>query len=153
MTCGSGPRRLAELSSSTATYFSALDLTSLPRWAPVLPCVPWHRDLPPREESSGTATCYSTLDLASLSRWASALPRGPGLASMRGELRYCDVSHGPQRLWTIGTKKGLAAPGTSLGSHVSKAQSRVTEAPTRCADMPLQFSSTVQHDPTDHSWT
>jgi hypothetical protein len=45
----------------------------------------------------------------------------------------------PSGLWTIGIKKGLAAPGTQLGSHVSKALSRVTEAPASRANMPLQF--------------
>jgi hypothetical protein len=50
-------------------------------------------------------------------------------------------------LRTTGIKKGLAAPHTQLGSHVSKGRSRVTEAPTTRADMPLQFGSTVQRSP------
>jgi hypothetical protein len=50
----------------------------------------------------------------------------------------------PSGLWTIGIKKGLAAPGTQLGSYVSKARMRVTKAPARRADMSLQFGSTVQ---------
>jgi hypothetical protein len=54
-------------------------------------------------------------------------------------------THGPSGLWTTEIKKGLAAPDTQPGSHVSKAQSRVTEASVRRADMPLQFSSTMQH--------
>jgi hypothetical protein len=40
------------------------------------------------------------------------------------------VSHGPGGLWITGIKKGLAAIDTQLGSHVSKAHSCVTEAPT-----------------------
>jgi hypothetical protein len=35
----------------------------------------------------------------------------------------------PGGLWTTGIKKGLAALGTQIGSHVSKARSCVTEAP------------------------
>jgi hypothetical protein len=53
----------------------------------------------------------------------------------------------PSGLWTTRIKKGLAVPGTQLGSHVSKARLRVTEAPARRADKPLQFGSTVQHRP------
>jgi hypothetical protein len=94
---GPGPRLLAELSSGAATCSSALDLTSLPRWAPTLPCVPWIRARPPREETSGVATCSSAPDLASLLRWAPALPHGPDLASLRGELRCYHIPHGPQR--------------------------------------------------------
>jgi hypothetical protein len=37
------------------------------------------------------------------------------------------MSHGPQRLWAVGIKKGLAALGTQLGSRVSRARSCVTE--------------------------
>jgi hypothetical protein len=138
------PRLLAELSSGATTRSSALDLGSLPRWAPALPRVPWLRALLPREESSDAATCSSTPDLASLLRWAPVLPCGPGLTSPRGELRCCHIPHDPNGLWTTGIKKCLAAVNTQLGSHVSKAQSRVTEAPVRRADMPLQFSSTMQ---------
>jgi hypothetical protein len=92
---GPGPCLLAELSSTVATCSSASDLTSLPRWAPVLPRVSWLWALPPREESFGAATCSSAPDLASLSRWAPALPRGPGLASPRGELWCCHVPYSP----------------------------------------------------------
>jgi hypothetical protein len=45
------------VSSCTVTCPSAPDFTSLPRWAPALPCVPWLRALPPRLGSSGAATC------------------------------------------------------------------------------------------------
>jgi hypothetical protein len=45
------------------------------------------------------------------------------------------------------TQKGLGAPGMQLGSHVSKARSRVTEAHARRADMLLQFGSKVQRMP------
>jgi hypothetical protein len=55
----------------------------------------------------------------------------------------------PSGLWTTGIKKGLAAPGMQLGSHVSKARLRVIKPPARRADMPLQFCSTVQRRP---SW-
>jgi hypothetical protein len=101
----------------------------------------------PAEVSSGTVTC----------------PMAPGSASPRGELWRCHVflSYGPclpdevssgaatyltapSGLWTVGIKKDLAILGTQLGSHVSKARSRITEVPTRRADMPLQFDSTVQ---------
>jgi hypothetical protein len=142
-----GPRLIAELSFSATTFSSASDLTSLSRWAPALPRVLWLRVLPPREESSGAVTCSSAPDLISLPRWDPALPRGPVLASPRGGLQCCHVPHGPNGLWTTGIKKGLAAPGTQLGLHVSKARSRVTEAPVRRADMPLQFGSTVQCRP------
>jgi hypothetical protein len=97
MACGPRPRLLEELSSGTATCSSAPDLTSLLRWAPTLPRIPWLRALPPREESSGATTCSSAPDLASLPRWAPVLPRGPNLASSRGELWCCHVPHGPQR--------------------------------------------------------
>jgi hypothetical protein len=72
-----------------ATQAVAPDLTSLSRWTLALPCVPWLRALPPREESSDAITCSSAPDLASLSRWAPMLPRGPGLTSPRVELRCC----------------------------------------------------------------
>jgi hypothetical protein len=91
------PRLLVELSCGTATCSSAPNLASLPRWALALPCVPWLRALPPREQSFSAATCSSALDLASLSRWASVLSRGPGLACPKGELWCCHVPHGPQR--------------------------------------------------------
>jgi hypothetical protein len=94
---GLEPRLLAELSSGAATCSSALDLASLPRWAPTLSRVPWLWVLPPQVESSSVITCSSALDLASLPRWAPVLPRGPGLASPRGGLRCCHVPHGPQR--------------------------------------------------------
>jgi hypothetical protein len=47
-------------------------------------------------------------------------------AFLRGELRCCHVSHS-SGLWTTGINKGLAALGTQLGSHVSKAHSCITE--------------------------
>jgi hypothetical protein len=97
VSCGPGPRLLAELSSDAATCSSALDLASLPRWAPALPRVPWLRALPPQEESSDAAKCSSAPDLASLLRWAPVLQRGPGLTSPRGELRCCHIPHDPQR--------------------------------------------------------
>jgi hypothetical protein len=53
----------------------------------------------------------------------------------------------PSGLWTTGIKKGLAAPGTQLDSHVSKARLRVTEASVKRADRLLQLSSIVQRWP------
>jgi hypothetical protein len=85
------------------------------------------------EVSSGVAMCPRALRSAFL---------GGG-----GELRCCHVSHGsglclPERgapllpcvtwpRWTVDhrNKKGLAALGTQLGSHVSKARSCITKAP------------------------
>jgi hypothetical protein len=87
----------------------------------------------------------SAPDLASLSRWAPTLPRGPSLASPSRELWCCYVPTAPSGLWTTGIKKGLAVPDMHLGSLMPKARSRVTEVPVRCADMRLQFGSTVQH--------
>jgi hypothetical protein len=126
-----------EESSGAATCSSAPDLAFLPRWAPALSRVPWLWALPSREECSSAVTCSSAPNLASLPRWAPTLPRGPGLASPRGELRCCHVPHDPQ--WAVDhtNKEGLPAPGTQLGSYVSKAWLRVTEAPARRADMPL----------------
>jgi hypothetical protein len=97
VSCSLGPRLPVEVDSGAATCPVAPGLASLLRWAPVLPRVPWHRALPPREESSGTVTCSSALDLTSLPRWAPVLSRIPGLASLRGELRCCHVRHDPQR--------------------------------------------------------
>jgi hypothetical protein len=115
VTRGPGPRLLAELSSSAATCSSALDLASLPRWAPALPRFPWLRALPPIEESSGAAMCSSALGLTSLLRWSSALPRSPGLASPRGELRCCHVPHGPQRAVDHRNKEGPSCPRHAAG--------------------------------------
>jgi hypothetical protein len=112
---GPWPHLLTEWSSGVATRFSALDLTSLPRWAPTLPRVPWLQALTPREESSGVATCFSALDLTSLSRWAPMLPRGPGIASLRGELRCCHVSHGPQRAVDHKNKESPSYPKHAAG--------------------------------------
>jgi hypothetical protein len=105
VSCGLRPRFLAELSSGAVTCSSALDLASLPRWAPALPRVPWLQALPPREESSGAAMCSSTLELTSLLRWASMLPRGPGFASPRGELLrfHAFLSSGPRLPAEVGS--------------------------------------------------
>jgi hypothetical protein len=102
------------------------------------------------------------------------LPRVPQLwilPSWRDELRCCHMSHGsglclPERgapvltrvprppggLWTTGIKKGLAALGIQLGSHIFKTHSGVTKAPARPAS---RYSVAVQcnGDPADHSWT
>jgi hypothetical protein len=82
----------------------------LPAEASALPCVPWLRALPPREESSGAATCSSAPDLTSLLRWALSLPRGLSLASSRGELRCCHIPHGPQRVVDHRNKERPSCP-------------------------------------------
>jgi hypothetical protein len=112
---GPRPRLLVELSSGAATCSSALDLASLLRLAPTLPHVTWLRALPPREENSDAATCFSALDLASLSRWTPALPHGPGLTSLRGELRCCHVPHGPQRVVDHRNKEKPSCPRHAAG--------------------------------------
>jgi hypothetical protein len=156
--CSFRPHLPTEVGSGAATCPATLDLTSLLSWAPAPPHVPQLRTSPPCQgglrrchvsHGSGAATCSSAPDLASLPRWAPVLSRGPGLASSRGELRCCHVPHGPQRAVDHRNKEGPSCPGTQLGSHVSKAQSRVTETPARHADRSLQFGSTVQRNP---SW-
>jgi hypothetical protein len=142
-----GPRLLVELSSDAATCSSTPNLASLPRWAPALPRVPRFRALPPREESSDAATCSSALDLTYLPRWAPTLSLGLNLASLRGEPRCCHVPYAPLRAVDHRNKERHSCPGTHLVSHVSKAWVRVTEAPARRADVPLQFGSTVQRMP------
>jgi hypothetical protein len=147
MSRGLGPRLLAELSSDAAMCSLASDLASLPRWAAVLPCVPWPRaSLPCYVE---LRRCYVFLSFepclpTEVGSGADICPMAPGSISPRGELWCCHVPHAPSSLWTTGIKKGLVAPGTQLGSHVSKERSRVTEASVRRADRPLQFGSTVQ---------
>jgi hypothetical protein len=99
------------------------------------------------ELSSGAATCSLAPDLASLSRWALPLPHVPWLRALPPREESSSAATypmAPSGLCTTGIKKGLAALGTQLGLHVSKARSCVTEAPARRADMPLQFGSTVQ---------
>jgi hypothetical protein len=115
VTHGPGPRLLAELSSGATTRSSALDLASLSRWAPVLPCVSWLWALHPREESSGAATRSSASDLASLSRWAPVLPRDPSLAFPKGELWCYHVSHDPQRAVDHRNKEGSNCPRHAAG--------------------------------------
>jgi hypothetical protein len=129
MTHGPGPRLLAELSFGAATRSSAPDLASLPRWAPALPHVSQLRTSPPCR--GGLWRCH-------------VAPALPPREESSGAATYLTV---PSGLWTTGIKKGLAGPSTQLGSHVSKAWSRVTEAPVRRADMPLQFGSTEQRRP------
>jgi hypothetical protein len=114
---GPGPHLPAEVGSDAATYPTAPNLASLPRWTPALPCVPRPWDSPPcrgglrhyhvphgpkppllAEIGSGAATCPAALDLASLPRWPPALPRVPRPRTSppyRGGLQRCHVSHGP----------------------------------------------------------
>jgi hypothetical protein len=101
----------------------------------VLPCVPQLRTSPPYR--GGIRRCHVAPALPPRDE-SSGAPMHPTA---------------PSGLWTIRIKKGLAALGTQLGSHVSKTRARVTEAPVRRVDMPLQFDSTEQRIPTDHSCT
>jgi hypothetical protein len=148
------------------TQAVALDHTSLQRWAPALLRVPQLRASPPCR--GGLRRCHvsqgSRLYLPE--RRAPALPRVSQLRTSppcRGGLRRCHVvKASPPRaessdaatyptalsgLWTTGIKKGLAAPGTQLGSLVSKARSHVTKVFVRHTDIPLQFGLTVQRRP------
>jgi hypothetical protein len=109
------------------SHVSGLCLTE--RRAPALPHVPQLRTSPPRR--GGLRCCHVD-------------PTSPPREESSGAATYPMATSG---LWTTGIKKGLTAPGTQLGSHVSKARSRVTEAPARRADRPLQFGSTVQRRP------
>jgi hypothetical protein len=96
MSYSSGPYLPTEMGSSTATCPIAPDLTSLPRRAPVLPCVLWPQTLPPCQgglwryhvsyssepyhpamEGSGIAACPMAPDPTSLLERAPALPRVP----------------------------------------------------------------------------
>jgi hypothetical protein len=146
VSCGPGPHLLTELSSGDVTYSSTLDLASLPRHrlchvshgfglclpdrrAPTLPCVPQLWTLPPYR--GGLWHCH-------------VAPASPLREERSGGVTYPTT---PSGLWTTGIKKGLAAPGTQLGSHVFKAWSCVTEVSARRADRSLQFSSTVQRRP------
>jgi hypothetical protein len=143
---GPAPRLLAELSSGTVTRFSAPDQASLSRRrlchvshdsglclperrAPALSRVPQLWTSPPRR--GGLRRCH-------------VAPASPPREESSGATTYLTALSG---LWTTEIKKGLAAPDTQLDSHVSKARSRVIELPARCADRPLLFGSTVQHNP------
>jgi hypothetical protein len=98
---GPRPHLLAELSSGAATRSSALDLASLPRWALVLPCAPQLWTSPTCR--GGLWRCHVAL-------------ASPPREESSGATMY---SMAPSGLWTTGIKKGLAALGTQLGSHVS----------------------------------
>jgi hypothetical protein len=106
----------------------------------------------PAEVGSDTITCPmasgSTFPRVELRRCHVFLSSGPHLPAKvsPGAATYPMALIG---LWTTGIKKGISSPGTQLGSHVSKARVRVTKALARCADMPLQFGSTMQRRP---SW-
>jgi hypothetical protein len=84
-------------------------------------------------EGSGAATHPPAPDLAPPWRWAPVLPRvlwlQTPLSHSRG-LRCSHVSHCSP--WAPRIKKGLAIQGMQRDSHVSKARTRVTEAPARC---------------------
>jgi hypothetical protein len=146
MSRGSGSHLLAELSSSAVTCFSAPDLVSLPRRQLCHvshdsgPCLPERRALAlshvPQLQTSPPCRDW-------LRRCHVALVLPPREESSDAAT-YPTISSG---LCTIGIKKYLTAPDRQLGSHVSKAQSRIAEAPARRADMPLQFGLIVQHRP------
>jgi hypothetical protein len=78
-----------------ATYPVALDHSSLQRWAPVLPRVPWPEPCLSAEVDSGAAMCPTTPNLASIPRWAPALPCVPWCQTSPpwwGELWCCHMS-------------------------------------------------------------
>jgi hypothetical protein len=149
-----------------ATQAVALNHTSLQRWAPEPPRVPRPWTSPPCQGELRCCHVFHGSGLYLPERRAPALSRVPQLRTLppcRGGLRRCHVAPAsppreessgaatypmiPSGLCTIGIKKDLAAPVTQLGSHVSKARPRVTEAPARHADTSLQFGSTVQRMP------
>jgi hypothetical protein len=120
----------------------------------VLPRVPWHRVLPPREESSGTATCSSALDLAFLSRWAPTLLRGLGIASPRGELQCCHVPHGPQRAVDHRNKERPSGPRHTAGLvSVQSTAACYRGAYKACGHAAtVQFNSATQAQLTTHGY-
>jgi hypothetical protein len=121
VSCGPGPRLLAEVRSGATTCPSAQDLASFSRWAPVLPCVPQPRSSPP---------CWGELRCCHVSHSSGSCL----LIEVSSGAATCPMA--PGELWTTEIKKCLAA----LGSCVSRARSCVTEAPTRRAG---RYSATL----------
>jgi hypothetical protein len=97
---GPEPHLLAELSSGAATCSSAPDLTSLPRWAPALPRVPWLRALSP--------LCRHPEDRVS-SHTSSKSRQGAMLASMHYHVSCSFGPHLPAAVG-FGATTCLAAP-------------------------------------------
>jgi hypothetical protein len=130
------PFLLDDVSFGAVMCLTALDLTSLLRWASSLPHVlsPWtstpcwceHR------------RCHVSLGfgrrlLAEMSSGAVMYLTTPDSVFLRGELRYCNVSHDPRWAMDHRDKERLSCPSTQLVSRVFKAHSCVTEAPVRRA--------------------
>jgi hypothetical protein len=91
-----------------ATYPAASNLTSLSRWAPILPHVPRPRTLPPYR--GGLRRCHMSLSSGphlpnEVGFGAAMCLMAPGSAFLRGELRCCHMSHGPQRAVDYKNKK------------------------------------------------
>jgi hypothetical protein len=105
----------------TATYLVAMDLASLPRWAPVLPRVPQRQSSPSCRGGLWRRHMLVVPDLAFLHRWALALPHVPQLQTsppFRGGLRHCHVPHG----------SGLCLPEGELRCcHMSHSLQRVVD--------------------------
>jgi hypothetical protein len=114
----SRPRLLVEVGSDAATSLPALDPASLQGWALVLPCAPQLQT--PLPHKGGLRRCH--------------MAHNSGLCLLWGELRCSHVSHGSQCPVGHGNKERHSCTRHQLGSHISKARSRVTKAPTRCAD-------------------
>jgi hypothetical protein len=67
--------------------------------------------------------CSLAPDLSSLPRWALVLLRVPWPRALPPREESSDAATcpmAPNGQWTTGIKKGLAALGTQLGTHVSK---------------------------------
>jgi hypothetical protein len=139
-----------------ATSPVALDLASLPRWAPARPHIPWprtsspcrgglqrcHMSCGPRSHiladvRSDTSTCPLALNLTFLPMWALDLPHVLWLRALPLQGESSSVVTRlptPDGLWNTGIKKCLTAQGTQLDLCVSKICSHVNETSVRRAD-------------------
>jgi hypothetical protein len=128
---GTRPHLPTEVSSGATTCPTAPNPTFLPRWAPALPCIPWHRTPPPcwgglwsyhmsygsgphlpTEVGSNPIACPMALDLASRPGRVPVLPCVPQFP----------MRHGPQiykeRLsWPTYAAKLVCFQGTHACSH------------------------------------
>jgi hypothetical protein len=174
MSRGLGPRLLAEVNSDTAMCHSAPDLTSLMRWATVLPRVPRSQTSPPcwgelrcchvsrnpgsrllAEASPGAATRSSALDLVSLLRWASVLPRVPrlrALPSWEGSFAVVMSPTALGGLWTTGIKERFSCPRHAARLACFQGTLMRYWSACRCA---YRYSASLQCSVglADHSWT
>jgi hypothetical protein len=131
MSYGPGPRLLAEVSSGTATCPSAPDLTSLMRWAPMLPHEPRPQTSPP---------CWAELRRCHMSH-------GSGLCLPKRGAPV--LSRVPRPRWPVDhrNKERLSYP-----RHVARLacfQGTLVCSPSVCKICkPLQCSSIVQRCPT-----